>query len=66
LREKLEREWRDELALLEEDKLVSERNYLEYKNRINEIDFKLEKYRIYDDNLKTDRWALDPRLFYKK
>jgi hypothetical protein len=66
LREKLEREWRDELALLEEDRLVSERNYLEYKNRINEIDFKLEKYRIYDDNLKTDRWALDPRLFYKK
>ncbi len=66
LREKLELEWRDELALLEEDKLISERNYIEYKNRINDIDFKLEKYRIYDDNLKTDRWALDPRLFYKK
>ena len=66
LREKLEQEWRDELALLEEEKIKELRNYKEFKSRLEEIDFKLEKYRILDDNLTLDRWSLDPRLYYKK
>jgi hypothetical protein len=66
LRDKLEAQWRDELALLEEDRLVALRNYKGLEVRLNEIDFKLEKYRITDENLATDRWSLDPRLFYKK
>lgn len=66
LRQKLEIEWQKELSSLEEDKAVS---FAEYKNseaRLNEIDTKLEAYRIEDHNLKLDRWSLDPALYIKK
>ncbi len=66
LRQKLEIEWQKELALLEEDKA---RTYAEFKNseaRLNEIDTKLEAYRIEDHNLKLDRWSLDPALYIRK
>ena len=66
LRSKLESQWRDELSLLEEDRINALRNYKGLEVRLNEIDFKLEKYRINDENLAIDRWSLDPRLFYKK
>ena len=66
LRDKLEAQWRNELAALEEDRLDALRNYKGLEVRINEIDFKLQKYRISDENLTLDRWSLDPRLFYKK
>lgn len=66
LRQKLEIEWQKELASLEEDKA---RNFAEFKNseaRLNEIDTKLEAYRIEDHNLKLDRWSLDPALYIRK
>lgn len=66
LRGKLEAQWRDELSMLEEDRINALRNYKGLEVRMNEIDFKLEKYRIIDENLAIDRWSLDPRLFYKK
>ncbi len=66
LRQKLEIEWQKELSLLEEDKA---RSFTEYKNseaRLNEIDTKLEAYRVEDHNLKLDRWSLDPALYIRK
>lgn len=66
LRQKLEIEWQKELSALEEDKA---RAFTEFKNseaRLNEIDTKLEAYRIEDHNLKLDRWALDPALYIRK
>lgn len=66
LRQKLELEWQKELAALEEDKA---RTYAEFKSaeaRLNEIDTKLESYRIEDHNLKLDRWSLDPALYIRK
>lgn len=66
LRQKLEIEWQKELAALEEDKA---RTFTEFKSaeaRLNEIDTKLESYRIEDHNLKTDRWSLDPARYIKK
>jgi len=66
LRDKLEAEWREELASLEEDRLISFRNYKDVEGQLLEIDDKLEKYRIEDKNLKEDRWALDPRLYFNK
>lgn len=66
LRQKLEIEWQKELANLEEDKA---KTFTEFKNseaRLNEIDTKLEAYRIEDHNLKLDRWSLDPSLYFKK
>jgi len=66
LRDKLEAEWREELASIEEDRLTSFRNYKELEGQLLEIHDKLEKYRIEDRNLKEDRWALDPRLYYSK
>ena len=66
LRDKLEKEWRDKLAALEEDKLVTLKNYKDLEFRLLDIENKLEKYRIEDFNLKLDRWALDSRLYYRK
>tara|TARA_Y100000780_G_scaffold232553_1_gene266012 strand:+ start:127958 stop:128656 length:699 start_codon:yes stop_codon:yes gene_type:complete len=66
LRDKLEAEWREELASLEEDRLTSFRNHKDLEGQLLEIDDKLEKYRIEDKNLKEDRWALDPRLYFSK
>jgi hypothetical protein len=66
LRQKLEIEWQKELAALEEDKA---RSFTEFKNaeaRVNEIDTKIEMYRVQDHNLKLDRWSLDPALYFKK
>ncbi len=66
LRQKLEIEWQKELASIEEDKATT---FTEFKNseaRLNEIDTKLEAYRINDNNLKLDRWSLDPSLYYRK
>jgi hypothetical protein len=66
LRQKLEIEWQKELSSLEEDK---SHIFMEFKNaeaRLNEIDTKLESYRIEDHNLKLDRWSLDPALYIKK
>ena len=66
LRQKLEIEWQKELSSLEEDR---ERAFTEFKNseaRVNEIDSKLEAYRVEDHNLKLDRWSLDPALYIRK
>lgn len=66
LRQKLEIEWQKELAAVEEDK---SRSFAEFKNaeaRVNEIDTKLESYRVEDHNLKLDRWSLDPALYIRK
>lgn len=66
LRQKLEIEWQKELSSLEEDKSHA---FTEFKNseaRLNEIDTKLEAYRVEDHNLKLDRWSLDPALYIKK
>lgn len=66
LRQKLEIEWQKELASLEEDKAKTFTEYKESEARLNEIDTKLEAYRIEDHNLKLDRWSLDPALYIKK
>jgi hypothetical protein len=66
LRQKLEIEWQKELAAVEEDK---SRSFTEFKNseaRVNEIDTKIETYRVDDHNLKLDRWSLDPALYIRK
>lgn len=66
LRQKLEIEWQKELAAVEEDKA---RSFTEFKNseaRVNEIDTKIESYRLDDHNLKLDRWSLDPALYIRK
>lgn len=66
LRAKLEKEWADELAKLEEDRTSSLRDYKNLEARLYEIDNKLEQYKVSDENLVIDRWALDPNLYYKK
>lgn len=66
LRAKLMSEWQKEIGDLQEDQTVNLRNYENLKTRLNEIDKKLEVYRIKDENLVTDRWALDPELYYQK
>jgi hypothetical protein len=66
LREKLEVQWRSELADLENDRAATYKNYKEVESKLFSVDHKLEKYRVEDQNLKTDRWALDSNLYFKK
>lgn len=66
LRSKLESEWKNELLNLEEDRTVSLRNYKSIQMRVEEIDLKLQQYKVTAENLELDRWSLDPRLFFKK
>jgi hypothetical protein len=66
LREKLEAEWRDEIGNLEEDRLVSLQQFKELEIELANLNAKLEKYKIIDENMEYDRWSLDPRLYYKK
>lgn len=66
LRDKLELEWRNELQFLDEDNANSLKNYKQLELQLSEVDKKLETYRIGNENLTLDRWALDPRLYYKK
>jgi chromosome segregation ATPase len=66
LRQKLEIEWGKEIAALEEDKLESYKNFKNTEARLDELEHKLMQYRVQDENLNTDRWSLDTKLYYKK
>ena len=66
LRDKLEAEWRGELAALENDKTELLISYNKVKKSLDDVDHKLEKYKIGDENLTMDRWSLDPKLFFRK
>lgn len=66
LRQKLELEWQKELSALEEDKTRAYQNFKETQARLNDLEFKMRKYRVRDQNLIEDRWSLDPKLYYKK
>jgi len=66
LRQKLEKEWGNELTYLDEDKANTLRYFKELDVRLDEVDHKLEVYRIADENLKLDRWSLDPKFYFKK
>lgn len=66
LKRKLLAEWKDELARIEDDQQELVRNNEGLKIRLNEVNHKLEKYRVEDENLKLDRWALDPNYYYLK
>lgn len=66
LRQKLMREWNKEIRDLEDDQTAHLRNFENIKTRLNQVDKKLQRYQIEDKNLKTDRWALDPKLYTEK
>lgn len=66
LREKLEQEWQKELHALDEDRTFSMQSYKDLGRRLDEIDQKLEQYKLKDENLTLDRWSLDSNLYFKK
>lgn len=66
LRKKLEMEWQKELNALEEDRVQNLRLAKDYEQRRDEIDKKLELYKVNDENMSLDRWSLDSRLYFKK
>lgn len=66
LRDKLDQEWQKELHALDEDKTYSVRSYKDLERRRDEIDQKLEQYKVKDENLTLDRWSLDSNLYFKK
>jgi hypothetical protein len=66
LRDKLELEWRDEIHALEEDHADTLTNYRELQRKSDELNHKLERYKLEEDNLIEDRWALDPKQYFRK
>lgn len=66
LKERLEQEWQKELHAVDEDQTYSVRSFKDLEKRRDEIDQKLEQYKIKDENLTLDRWSLDSHLYYKK
>ncbi len=66
LRDKLDLEWQKEIHSLDEDKTFAVRSYKELERRRDEIDQKLELYKLKDENLTLDRWSLDSNLYFKK
>lgn len=66
LQKKLQKEWREELAKLEQDQTEILRNTEGLQIRLNEVNHKLEQYRVEDGNLSEDRWSLDPNHYYLK
>lgn len=66
LQKKLMKEWRESLSEIEEDKSLSLRQYKNTEIRLDDIEYKLEQYKISDNNLELDRWSLDHRLYFKK
>ncbi len=66
LKHKLETQWGAEISALEDDKSSMLKDFKDQEILLQEIDRKIEKYRIEDSNLKIDRWALDPKLYYRK
>jgi hypothetical protein len=66
LRSKLEEEWRDEISDLEEDRLVTFKRFKDLEQELNDIQHKLEKYHISDENMVLDRWALDSNQYFRK
>ena len=66
LRDKLDQEWQKELHALDEDKTYAVRSSKDLERRRDEIDQKLEQYKIKDENLTLDRWSLDSHLYFKK
>lgn len=66
LKDKLEQEWTKELHALDEDRTFSVTSYKDLERRRDEIDQKLEQYKIKDENLTLDRWSLDSHLYFKK
>ncbi|MFI5391909.1 MAG: hypothetical protein ACHQYQ_11160, partial [Bacteriovoracales bacterium] len=66
LRGKLEQEWKKEISYMDEDKNTTFSRYKELEIRLDEVEHKLQKYQVGDQNLNLDRWSLDPRLYYRK
>ena len=66
LRQKLEAEWQRELAAQEEDRSNTMVAFKAAETRLNEVESKLESYRIHDSNFTVDRWSLDPDLYIHK
>lgn len=66
LRQKLEAEWQKELAAQEEDRANSMVAFKAAETRLNEVESKLESYRIHESNFTVDRWSLDPDLYIHK
>ena len=66
LRKKLEAEWQEQLQTLEEDRVAVVREHKSVQRQLDEIDSKLEQYKIEEDNFSLDRWSLDSRLYYER
>ena len=57
---------RREIIELEEEKNQALKKFKDLQIQLNELDFKLERYRIHDENLAFERWSLDSHFYFKK
>lgn len=65
LLQKLELERKNEIAAVERDRAQTYSSYKDAQASLNDIDHKLERYRIEEQNFAQDRWSLDPAQYIK-
>jgi len=63
---KLQMEQKKEISYLDEDKNTTFSRYKELEARLDEVEHKLQRYQVNDENLYQDRWSLDSKLYYRK
>jgi hypothetical protein len=63
---KLQMEQKKEISYLDEDKNTTFSRFKELEARLDEVEHKLQKYQVSDENLNQDRWSLDSKLYYRK
>jgi len=63
LRQKLDMEWKKEITDLEEDKSMTLREYKSYELELEDVNEKLQQYKIYSKQDLDGRWALDKEIY---
>lgn len=66
LKEELDLQKAKEEKKLEEERALAIKFYKEFEVTRDDIDQKIELYRLKDENMILDRWSLDPQLYYRK
>ena len=66
LRDKVELEWKDALAELEQEHMRMLKKRETFEKSLVKINKQLERYRVEDETWQWDRWSLDKRFYFQK
>jgi hypothetical protein len=65
-REQIELEYKKEIGELERSRIDKVNTFQDLAARLEDLEFKMKRYEVEDQNFKTDRWSIDPTLHSTK